>query len=218
MDFETKRQALANYLEVPVEDIQDDYGYFKYGKEEYRVLTDEEADQAMQDYIEDIIDDCGICFGDAMNTWIIEYALDNPDWFDEALREDTEYYVNDMDEEELIDNLNEYGILDKDRDYHYAEDDLDYEHPILNDNIDLDSKREELIEKIIDKTGDAYDWYVFNFGEDQVRDLIKNGEIGIDTKAIADEIASWDGRGPSLSSYDGYELELDDDLYAYRTN
>ena len=77
---------------------------------------------------------------------------------------------------------------------------------------------EKLVQELIDREPDAYEWYVYNFGEDSVRDLIKNGTLTLDYQAIADEVISWDGRGNSLAYYDSEEIELDNGLYAYRLN
>lgn len=220
MDNETKRQALANYLEVPLEDVVDGYtdDVFECNGAEYTVLTDSEADKAVVDSIENSIDDLGLeAFTPYFQNWIIENAIDNPEWFDEALQEDMEYYVNDMDEEELINELLERGYLSE-YDVHYEEDDVDMEHPLINDENKLQDARESYITWLVEDAGNAYDWYKMNFGDNQVRELIKNGEIGLDCEIIADEATSWDGRGHFLSWYDGNELELEDDLYAYRTN
>ena len=220
MDKETRRQALANYLEVELEDVVDGYDdeTFECNGEEYRVLTDEEADEAMVADIENIIDDIGLeAFTPAFQDWIVGNALDNPSWFEDALQEDEEYYVNDMDEEELINELLERGYLSED-DIYFAEDDEDMEHPLIIDENTLEDAKESYISWLVEDAGDPYDWYVMNFGESSVRDLIKDGTIGLDCEAIATELASWDGRGNSLSPYDGQEIELEDDLYAYRTN
>lgn len=220
MDKEIKRQALANYLEVPLEDVVDGYDddIFECNGAEYAVLTDSEADEAVVDEIENSIDDLGLeAFTPSFQDWIIENAIDNPSWFEEALQEDMEYYVDNMDEEELINELLERGYLSED-DVHYEEDDEDMEHPLINDENKLQDARESYTSWLVEDAGDAYDWYKRNFGENQVRDLIKNGEIGLDCETIADEATSWDGRGHFLSWYDGQEIELEDDLYAYRTN
>lgn len=49
--------ALAAHLECDVDDIEEGYDsdVFEYGREEYRVLTDEEADQALVEYVTDTL-------------------------------------------------------------------------------------------------------------------------------------------------------------------
>lgn len=48
----SKAQALANFLDVNVNEIiEESEDLFTYGREEYLVFTDEEADDAAKDYI-----------------------------------------------------------------------------------------------------------------------------------------------------------------------
>ena len=59
MSNDDKIKALAKHLDVPVEDITEtSYGYFEYGREEYRVLTNDEAQDAWDELIESYIDEC----------------------------------------------------------------------------------------------------------------------------------------------------------------
>ena len=218
--MEEKKLALANYLGIDVDDLEEGYdeSVFNYGNEYYRVLTDEEADEAVVDDIENLIDDIGLeAFTPAMQNWIVDNAISNTEWFDEALKEDMEYYLDDMDEENLTVELLDHGYLSE-NDVHYAEDDVDQDIPLVNDQNKLQDARDTYLDWLIEDAGNAYDWYVMNFGGNAVRDLIKNGELLLDYDDIASECVSWDGRGHFLAYYDGDELELDDDLYAYRTN
>jgi hypothetical protein len=50
-----KLKALAEYLEISIEDIEEGYNenYFDYEGKEYLVLTDEEADEKAGEYIKD---------------------------------------------------------------------------------------------------------------------------------------------------------------------
>ena len=60
-----KVRELAKFLGVDVDDIEEqDWGnYFEVGNEEYRVMTDEEADEAVKEYIEESVW--------SFNTWFI---------------------------------------------------------------------------------------------------------------------------------------------------
>src|SRR5574337_1128161 len=49
----SKLKALAKFLECDVEDINETSYCFEYGKQEYLVLTDEEADEKTKEYILD---------------------------------------------------------------------------------------------------------------------------------------------------------------------
>lgn len=215
-----KIEELAKFLECDVEDIVEGYDedHFEYGGQEYAVYTDSEADDAAYNDIENSIEDMGLeAFTPSFQDWIVENALDNENWFEEALQEDMEYYVDEMEEDELIQELLQNGYIQGD-DIHYDSDDEDEEYPILNDDVDLDDAKEQYIAYLVRNAGDPYQWFVSNFGQDQVRKLIKDGTIGLDTDAIVKECLSVDGRGHFLSYYDGKELYLGDDLYAYRQN
>ena len=61
------------------------------------------------------------------------------------------------------------------------------------------------------------EWYVSNFGEDDFRNLIIDNNL-IDISGASEDAIDTDGVGHFLSSYDGIEIELDNDVVAYRTN
>lgn len=222
-----KIEALAKYLGCDVEDITQGYDddHFEYGNEEYAVYTDDEADQAHYDYIENFIDDLGIGgFTENFQEWIFDNALDKS-WFEDAQRESAEYYIEDIEDENdstyenrLIQEMVERGILDEEKDFHYSEDDEDKEYPLLNDDIDIDDKKEEFINDMCEE--DAIEWYKFNFGFGKdFTDMIKRGSgPSLDVDAIVEECKDLDGRGHSLSNYSGEEIELEDGYYAYRQN
>lgn len=51
----SKIEALAKYLECDIEDIKENDYCFTYRKQEYLVLTDEEADEEAKEYILDTV-------------------------------------------------------------------------------------------------------------------------------------------------------------------
>lgn len=214
---EERIKALATYLGVEEDEITEGYDdtVFEVNGEEYRVLDDDEADEAVVDEIESLIDDLGLeAFTPAMQNWILNIALCNPEWFDDALEEDTNRYVNDMTDEDVVEEAIRYDVIDED-DAYIEDEDGNQE---INPDLDIENLGEQLVDALIDKEPDAYTWYVDNFGEKSVSDLINDGTLTLDYQAIAKEWADWDGRGNSLSSYDGQEIELDNGLYAYRMN
>ena len=214
---EERIKALATYLGVEEDEITEGYDdtVFEVNGEEYRVLDDDEANEAVVNDIEDLIDDMGIeAFTPAMKDWIVDNAIGNDEWFDEALEEDMNYYVDDMSDDEVVENAIDYGVIDED-DAYVEDEDGNQE---INPDLDIEDLGEKLVQELIDREPDAYEWYVYNFGEDSVRDLIKDGTLTLDYQAIADEVMRWDGRGNSLAPYDFEEIELDNGLYAYRLN
>ena len=214
---EERIKALATYLGVEEDEITEGYDdtVFEVNGEEYRVLDDAEADEAVVNDIENLIDDIGIkAFTPAMKDWIVSNAIDNSEWFDEALEEDMNNYVDYMSDDEVVENAIDYNVIDED-DAYVEDEDGNQE---INPDLDIEDLGEKLVEELVSREPDAYEWYVDNFGEDSVRDLIKEGTLTLDYQAIVDEVISWDGRGNSLAYYDGDEIELDNGLYAYRLN
>lgn len=214
---EERIKALATYLGVEEDEIIEGYDdtVFEVNGEEYLVLDDDEADEAVVNDIENLIDDIGLeAFTNSMKDWIVRNAIDNSEWFDEALEEDMNYYVDDLSDDEVVENAIDYGVIDED-DAYVEDEDGNQE---INPDLDIEDLGEKLVQALVDNEPDAYTWYVDNFGENSVRALIKEGTLTLDYQAIADEVISWDGRGNSLASYDGDEIELDNGLYAYRLN
>lgn len=214
---EERIKALATYLGVEEDEIIEGYDdtVFEVNGEEYLVLDDDEADEAVVNDIENLIDDIGLeAFTDSMKDWIVRNAIDNSEWFDEALEEDMNYYVDDLSDDEVVENAIDYGVIDED-DAYVEDEDGNQE---INPDLDIEDLGEKLVQALVDNEPDAYTWYVANFGKNSVRALIKEGTLTLDYQAIADEVISWDGRGNSLASYDGDEIELDNGLYAYRLN
>lgn len=214
---EERIKALATYLGVEEDEITEGYDdtVFEVNGDEYRVLDDDEADEAVVDEIESLIDDLGLeAFTPAMQNWAVENAIDNVDWFDDALEEDMNYYVDDMNDDEVVEEAIDYDLIDED-DAYIEDEDGNQE---INPDLDIEDLGEKLVQALVESEPDAYTWYVDNFGEKSVRDLIKDGQLRLDYQAIADECVSWDGRGHNLAHYDGEEIELDNGLYAYRLN
>lgn len=212
---EERIKALATYLGVEEDEITEGYddNVFEVNGEEYRVLDDAEADEAVTNDIENLIDDIGIeAFTPSMRDWIVDNAIYNVEWFDEALEEDTNFYVDDLSDDEVVEEAINYGVIDED-DAYVEDEDGNQE---INPDLDIEDLGEKLVDELIDREPDAYSWYIYNFGENSVRDLINDGTLRLNYQAIADEVMTWDGRGQSLSSYDGEEIELENGLYAYR--
>ena len=86
--IDEKKKTLAEFLGCSENDIvyQSDWDAFEVNDEEYRVLDEEEARQAMYEDQESFIDDLGIGgYTQEFRDWIVENALDQS-WFEEALQ------------------------------------------------------------------------------------------------------------------------------------
>lgn len=222
---EEKRLALAEHLGIDESELEDsdyDENAFTYDDMEYLVLDDKEADDATYNDIENMIDDMGLeAFSKDMQDWILENAIDYD--FEEAFREIEESYVEDIESEgsrefdnRLIEEMYDANILTDD-DFEEDEDG-EVDHQRLKDDVDLDDKKEEYVDYLLNNISDFREEFINVFGIDEVLRLVKEGYADLDTSAIVDEVIRWDGRGPSLASYDGEERELDNDLFAYRVD
>lgn len=220
---EEKRLALAEHLGIDESELEDsdyDENVFMYDDMGYLVLDDKEADDAIFTDIENLIDDMGLeAFSKDMQDWILENAIDYD--FEEAYREMEESYVEDIEYEDsrefdnrLIEEMYDANILTDDDFVRYEDGEID--HETLKDEVDLDDKKEEYVDYLLNNISDFREEFIDEFGIDEVLRLVKEGYADLDISAIADEVVRWDGRGPSLASYDGEERELDNDLFAYR--
>lgn len=222
---EEKRLALAEHLGIDESELEDsdyDENAFKYDDMEYLVLDDQEAYEATYTDIENLIDDMGLkAFSKDMQDWILKNAIDYD--FEEAYREMEESYVEDIENEgsrefgnRLIEEMYDADILTDDDFVEYEDGEID--HETLKDEVDLNDKKEEFIDYLLDNISDFRKEFIFEFGVDEVLRLVKEGYADLDINAIVDETIRWDGRGPSLASYDGEERELDNGLFAYRVD
>ena len=138
------------------------------------------------------------------------------------MRESEEFYADDIESEDdneygnrLIHEMYDEGILEDD-DFEKDEDgEIDYTR--VKETVDIDSKKEDFVDKLVENMGDAVEWYRSEFGEDELARTVRDNNL-IDADAVAEEAIAWDGVEHFLASYDGEEIELDDGWYAYRTN
>ena len=221
-----KIRALAEWLrdngnEVSEEDITEDTWGFHVGSDEYKVLTDDEADDEFKTYQEELMDEMGIeAYSDWFQEWILNNAVDT-DWFEEALKEEADYLADEFLNESnwsfgnrLVSECFENNLIDDDDFEKNSDGDPDYEQCTV-DEWDLQERYKDWYVS----EWDAIEWYRNNFGEDSFRDVVKEHNL-LDTDAIIDELKSNNGRG-CLASYDGVENEYnynDETYYIYQTN
>ena len=221
-----RRNALAKYLGVEPETLKkasySDVNFETEDGEEYLVLDSDEAREAAIEAVKNDLDDMGIeSFTDDFKDWAYRNAIET-DWFDDALRESEEFYADDIESEDdreygnrLIHEMYDEGILEDD-DFEKDEDgEIDYTR--VKETVDIDSKKEDFVDKLVENMGDAVEWYRSEFGEDELARTVRENNL-IDADAVAEEAIDWDGVEHFLASYDGEEIELDDGWYAYRTN
>lgn len=207
--IDEKKKTLAEFLGCSEDDIvyQGDWDAFEVNDEEYRVLDEEEARQAMHDDQEAFIDDLGIeGYTKEFRDWIVENALDQS-WFEEALRESEEYYYDDIAEEDLIEEAVELGVI--------PESDIDEDGKYIGD-FDTEDIYSMCVDAKMEKIDDYVEEFALEYGWDAVKDVVKEHPNIIDIDAITDEIIDWDGYG-ILATYDGEDNE-ENGFHILRTN
>ena len=173
-----------------------DNNTFEVDGAEYLVLTEDEREEEFKAYQESLIENMGL---DAFSGWAQDYIIDNfvdDEWFMEAMRESFEYYISDINEEPT-DNEKFESRLQEEIFESGSKDEEDY----LNYLCDLESPIE---------------WFLNNFGKNEFSTIVKEHDL-INWEDVINWVAHEDGYG-CLATYDGEELELQDNLYAYRIN
>ncbi len=206
---EARKQALAKYLEVNPELIESNGdNEFSYDGATYKVLTDSEADYEAEEAIRGYWEDVGLDgIGGYLHDWILENAIDE-DSLEDIVRDDITNDIYDwLSDEEVVDNCIEEGIV--------SEDEVHDEDGNIKDDVDIDDLREQLSEYRFNQV-DSYAEYLRDagFGDEYFVDFIDDDLVIDALKDDADVNGS--GRGQELAYYDGEEIELDGNLFAYR--
>lgn len=198
-EIKTMVRELAEYTNNDYSDAEVEYNegpgqlavQVTFGNEEYYCYESyDEAEEAAQEDCKELFDDVGIEGIRFENIGGIEQFVDTG-WFEDAKREDAEYYVSDIHESEPERYQEEFGDVDED----------------------------EAVEKYLEDyyDGDDVQWYIDNFGKKQFTEIVKKNNL-IDLNKLAEAIVDADGPANSLARYDGDEISLDCGYYCYRTN
>ena len=85
--------------------------------------------------------------------------------------------------------------------------------------LDTESLIQEFVENDLKNIDSALDFYLNDFGQEQLYDIIDNNwEEIFDLDELIFDAVEWDGVAHFLATYDEKELDLGNDLYAYRIN
>jgi hypothetical protein len=198
-EIKTMVRELAEYTGNDYSDAEVEYNegpgqlavQVTFGNEEYYCYESyNEAEEAAQEDCKELFDDIGIEGIRFENIGGIEKFVDTS-WFEDAKKEDAEYYVSDIHESDPERYKEEFGDVDED----------------------------EAVEKYLEDYYDNDDvqWYIDNFGKKQFTEIVKQNNL-IDLNKLAEAIVDADGPANSLARYDGDEISLDCGYYCYRTN
>jgi hypothetical protein len=236
---EDLENAESVYDIIPLHDYYGMYE-FEYDGAEYAIGDDEAADEAAYERTKNLIDDIGY---EGFNPGFMESHIDGDqvadymeDWFYDDMNDRPEDYLDDDDRqmtdeaEEKIDDIDgDIGELQEELEGLENEDEgqeiLDrieelenYKEEISEDDDSweyTEAAKDEYVEERKSEVRDDPMSFLRDWGmEDRVSDFI-------DEDGFIDDVVSSDGRGHTLSSYDGEEGEVtykDDWYYIYRTN
>ena len=180
---------------------------------EYRVFKSE--DDAEEVAVEQVREDLEESPENFNQDWLMNY-IDGGDFFEEALNEMNQVYVDDIESESdsvyenrLIAELVENGLMDEE------DAKSDYAEPMADD---LKSDYVALLtEGQLDEGNNGLNYFIYNFGEEETYKMVRDNNL-IDIDEASKDAVNVDGIGHFLSSYDGETLYLSNDCVAYRTN
>lgn len=187
-----KINALLNYLgeskeTATVETLKyDDNKTVFVDGVEYIILTDTEADEQYREYQLSLIEDLGL---KAFSDWAKDYILDNFTSSHSETFGDIQY----NDAVSYVDDLKYSGDLDDELSRYGCD------------------NEEELIDLLCEE--DSVEWFKFNFGIDEYNRIVIENDL-IDWEEVIEWTKEVDGRGV-MASYNGAEMELENDLYGY---
>lgn len=216
IDSETKKDELAKFLEVETDEIEDGYddNHFEVNGDEWMVLTEDESYDEYKEWEMSLIDDLGLeAFTENFQKHILENCI-NEDFFDTVAEEEADFYISEMDDEELLEYAHDHKIA-KDID------DVDDEN---FDRSDIEEDCKEEYEEEILKLGMS-DYFENIYGRGWVKEMKDTLEKEIDWEQVIEDLYDWDDRNTlwgSMAGYDGVVHELDkvngEWLFAYQTN
>lgn len=108
-----KIEALAEYFGIDADDIVDEGDdYFDTPEGEFRVFTEEEADEVAVEEIKNIFDDLGLdSFSSDFQTWVLNNALDE-DEVNNFIDTEIDYFENEEEDEDLLSYLHSLDTLE----------------------------------------------------------------------------------------------------------
>ena len=194
-------EALSKLLQVEVEDLTtskyDNRVFENENTGEYIVLTEEEAYDAAEENLREIIEDLGLeSFSECYQEWILDTCVDK-EWFDEYLEEYYTYYIDDIRDVKAV--CEEYETrLDEEMDEAGVE------------------TEEEFLDYLIEDAENSIDWYIDCFGYEEFKSVCEECDL-IDWDSVIEEVISEDGVANSIATYDGKEYVVGE-YFIYRLN
>ena len=226
--YDIMYEGATHYGEMPI---------FEYDGAEYAVGDDDEADEAAEEQVRNLVDDIGY---EGFSEWVWSSHIDGDevanymeDYIRQDVEESPESYLDEDDDREMIGYYKEQieAIDEEIGDYLEELDEVDREsdEEYIQDQIDaLEEQKQDIIED-----EDSYEWtedaidQAVEYKLDEVRndpmEYVRMYELDvthfIDEDEFVRDVVSSDGRGNGLAGYDGAENEVVYDgewFYIYR--
>ena len=226
--YDIMYEGTTHYGEMPI---------FEYDGAEYAVGDDDEADEAAEEQVRNLVDDIGY---EGFSEWVWSSHIDGDevanymeDYIRQDVEESPESYLDEDDDREMIGYYKEQieAIDEEIGDYLEELDEVDREadEEYIQDQIDaLEEQKQDIIED-----EDSYEWtedaidQAVEYKLDEVRndpmEYVRMYELDvthfIDEDEFVRDVVSSDGRGNGLAGYDGAENEIVYDgewFYIYR--
>lgn len=203
IDFEDRKKALAQFLNLSEEEMEnieegsDSYTstMLEYDGNEYLVLTEDESYDEFKEWEMSLIDDLGLeSFSENYQEHILEYCI-NESFFETVAEEEADFYVGEMNDEDLLEYAHDHKIAKKIDDV----DDEDFDRSDIEEEC-KDAYREEIIDMGISE------YFESIYGRGWVKEMKDTLEKEIDWDKAIEDMYDWDSRDTlwgSMASYDG---------------
>lgn len=185
--------------------------------EEYIVADEDAVRELAEEDVRETYDDLGLeSFAPDYKDYVLTNFVNDEPFYD-AMHESNESYVDDIKsagsdkyESRFVEELVERGIA--------SDDDLEERNGVLalKDGLE-DDMTDKFVESMDDDYDDATQWFMDSFGEEEFKDFAERNNA-LDVDRMVEDVVDTDGIAHFVATYDGAELELDDDMYAYRIN
>lgn len=216
-------KALAEHLGVDEEDIElsswGDGHNFITPEGEYWVGTYDEAYDAASEEIEQIYDEMGLeAFSESFQSYILDNLID---WsaFEDDMTDYYRGYIDDIESEgdaeydnRLLAEMVDAGILTDDDFIIDGED--EWAEKTLSSSVDLEYKKDEFLDYLCSNM-DVEDFVKDIYSNEELSQVVVDNNL-IDLDSLVEECISEDGIAHFLATYDGDEIDLGNNLYAYR--
>ena len=224
-DLQERRQALAEYLNLPLDEVLPSVGvgihfYDVYTNEFYTpdgtyvVLDTADSDSAIRTEIVEFIKENGIdSFSEEFYDWILDNAVDDY-IFDVVCRDDYQQGADSLEESAADSDDYDNALIEEcvARKLISGFDVVDGKY--IGDEDLKDLYAWDAYEKVLRDYGSYAKWYQSLYGNNDFAYTV--GEWNAyDEDKIVDEAIERDGYTP-LATYDGEVLELDNDYFGYK--